>query len=106
MDMSWQALLQEAAATSFEKTADTLAAAENDNCACIDLHQQQIHELSKKILLLPHQGRVLLLSRYCFRLSPEETSLKQSDSRSRRKKGAKTQPQGLREKTIWKRVST
>ena len=28
MDMSWQALLQEAAATSFEKTADTLAAAE------------------------------------------------------------------------------
>ena len=57
MDMSWQALLQEAAATSFEKTADTLAAAENDNCACIDLHQQQIHELSKKILLLPHQGR-------------------------------------------------
>lgn len=27
MDMSWQALLQEAAATSFEKTADTLAAA-------------------------------------------------------------------------------
>ena len=53
MDMSWQALLQEAAATSFEKTADTLAAAENDNCACIDLHQQQIHELSKKILLLP-----------------------------------------------------
>lgn len=68
MDMSWQALLQEAAATSFEKTADTLAAAENDNCACIDLHQQQIHELSKKILLLPHQGRVLLLSRYGFRL--------------------------------------
>ena len=36
----------------------------------------------------------------------EATSLKQSDSRSRRKKGAKTQPQGLREKTIWKRVST
>lgn len=75
MDMSWQALLQEAAATSFEKTADTLAAAENDNCAYVDLHQQQIHELSKKILLLPHQGRVLLLSRYCFRLSPEETEM-------------------------------
>lgn len=75
MDMSWQALLQEAAATSLEKTADTLAAAENDNCACVDLHQQQIHELSKKILLLPHQGRVLLLSRYCFRLSPEETEM-------------------------------
>ena len=51
MDMSWQALLQEAAATSLEKTADTLAAAENDNCACVDFHQQQIHELSKKILL-------------------------------------------------------
>ena len=39
-------------------------------------------------------------------LSGERISLKQSDSRSRRKKGAKTQPQGLREKTIWKRVST
>lgn len=26
--------------------------------------------------------------------------MKQSDSRSRRKKGAKTQPQGLREKTM------
>lgn len=38
--------------------------------------------------------------------SREVASLKQSDSRSRRKKGAKTQPQGLREKTIWKRVST
>jgi hypothetical protein len=39
-------------------------------------------------------------------LLQKEISLKQSDSRSRRKKGAKTQPQGLREKTIWKRVST
>lgn len=75
MDMSWQALLQEAAATSFEKTADTLVAAENGSCACVDLHQQQIHELSKKILLLPYQGIVLLLSRYCFRLSPEETEM-------------------------------
>ena len=56
MDMSWQALLQEAAATSFEKTADTLAAAENDNCACIDLHQQQIHELSKKSCCCPIRG--------------------------------------------------
>lgn len=35
MDMSWQALLQEAAATSFEKTADTLAAAENDKLVLI-----------------------------------------------------------------------
>ena len=57
MDMSWQALLQEAAATSFEKTADTLAAAENDNCACIDLHQQQIHELSKKSCAAPSGAR-------------------------------------------------
>lgn len=41
-----------------------------------------------------------------FFLMRKFKSLKQSDSRSRRKKGAKTQPQGLREKTIWKRVST
>lgn len=75
MDMSWQAMLHDAAAVSFEKNADTLAAAENDDCISVDLHQSQIHELSKKILLLPHQGIVLLLSRYCFRLSPEETEM-------------------------------
>ena len=46
MDMSWQALLQEAAATSIEKTADTLAATAADflmgfptswTCATADL---------------------------------------------------------------------
>lgn len=73
MDMTWQALLQEAAATSFDNTADTLAAAENDGYICDDLSLSQVNELSEKILLLPQCGGTLLLSRYCFRLSPEET---------------------------------
>lgn len=73
MDMTWQALLQEAAATSFDNTADTLAAAENDGYICDDLSLSQVNELSGKILLLPQQAVTLLLSRYCFRLSPEET---------------------------------
>lgn len=33
----------------------------------------KIRELSEKILHLPHQEIALLFSRYCFRLSPEET---------------------------------
>ena len=73
MYMTWQALLQEAAATSFDNTADTLAAAENDGYICADLSLSQVNELSGKILLLPQQAVTLLLSRYCFRLSPEET---------------------------------
>lgn len=74
MDMSWQTLLQEAAAASFEKTADILAA-EDDGRACVDLQQSQLHELSEKILSLPDQGFTLLLSRYCFRLSPDEAEM-------------------------------
>lgn len=65
MDMAWQDLLQEAA-----KSLDNTVAEDN---ACADLSLSQIDELSKKILLLPQHGVTLLLSRYCFRLSPEET---------------------------------
>ena len=53
---------------------------------------------------LKHEGTASRRVNGTFYLLGE--SLKQSDSRSRRKKGAKTQPQGLRGKTIWKRVST
>lgn len=73
MDMTWQALLQEAAEASFDNTADTLAAAENDGYICADLSLSQVNELGGKILLLPQQAVTLLLSRYCFRLSPEKT---------------------------------
>lgn len=68
MDMTWQALLQEAAKTSLDNAAA-------EDAACADLSLSQIDELGKKILLLPHQGVTLLLSRYCFRLSPEETEM-------------------------------
>ena len=75
MDMNWQAMLREAADASFEKNIEALAAADNDAYSCVDLSQSKIWELSKKILLLPHPGIVLLFSRYCFQLSPEETEM-------------------------------
>lgn len=73
MDMNWQAMLREAADASFEKNIEPLAAADNDACSYVDLPKAKIQELSEKILRLPHQGIVLLFSRYCFRLSPKET---------------------------------
>ena len=72
MDMNWQAMLHEAANASFEKDIEVRAAADNDACSCVDLPKAKIRELSEKILHLPHQGIVLLFSRYCFRLSPKE----------------------------------
>lgn len=73
MDMNWQAMLRDAADASFEKNIESLAAADNDACSYVDLPKAKIQELSEKILRLPHQGIVLLFSRYCFRLSPKET---------------------------------
>lgn len=75
MDMNWQAMLHEAAKTSFENDIEVLAAADNDAYSCVDLSQEKIRKLSEQILLLPHQGTVLLFSRYCFCLSPEETEM-------------------------------
>ena len=72
MDMNWQAMLHEAADASFEKNIESLATADNDACSYADLPKAKIQELSEKILYLPHQGIVLLFSRYCFRLSPKE----------------------------------
>ena len=73
MDMSWQAMLREAANASFEKEIETLADAEHDTRSSVDLPQAKIRKLSEKILGLPHQGIALLFSRYCFRISPKET---------------------------------
>lgn len=73
MDMNWQAMLHEAANASFEKDIEVRAAADRCNCSCVELSQAKIRELNEKILHLPHQGIILLFSRYCFRLSPEET---------------------------------
>ena len=73
MDMNWQAMLHEAANASFEKDIEIRAAADNDAYSCVDLPKVKIRELSEKILRLPHQGIALLFSRYCFRLSPQET---------------------------------
>ena len=73
MDMNWQTMLHEAANASFEKDIEVRSAADNDACSCVDLPKAKIRELSEKILHLPHQGIVLLFSRYCFRLSPQET---------------------------------
>ena len=73
MDMNWQAMLHEAANASFEKDIEVRSAADNDADSCVDLPKAKIRELSEKILHLPHQGIVLLFSRYCFQLSPQET---------------------------------
>lgn len=74
MDMTWKSMLHEAAAASFEKDIKSFAV-DSISYSCVDLPQARIRELSEKVLLLPHQGIVLLFSRYCFRLSPEETEM-------------------------------
>ena len=74
MDMTWKSMLHEAAAASFEKNIKSFAV-DSISYSCVDLPQARIRELSDKILLLPHHGIVLLFSRYCFRLSPEETEM-------------------------------
>ena len=74
MDMTWKSMLHEAAAASFEKDIKSFAV-DSISDSCVDLPQARIRELSEKILLLPHHGIVLLFSRYCFRLSPEETEM-------------------------------
>ncbi len=75
MDMSWQAMLHEAATASFEKNIENCTAIDTDARTCVDLPQTKIRELSKKILNLPHQGIALLFSKYCFQLSPGKTEL-------------------------------
>ncbi len=75
MDMNWQTMLHEAANASFEKNIETIATADTDTFTCIDLPQAKIRELGEKILHLPHQGIILLFSRYCFQLSPKETEM-------------------------------
>ena len=71
MDIIWSLKLREAAAKSFEKDIDELAAAEEARF-CVDLSPVKVRELCDKILLLPHQGLALLFCRYCFLLSPED----------------------------------
>ncbi|MDB7921922.1 TfoX/Sxy family protein, partial [Flavonifractor plautii] len=52
-----------------------------------------------RLLVKPVKSAISLMPDANYELPYEGAkSLKQSDSRSRRKKGAKTQPQGLREK--------
>lgn len=74
MDMTWKSMLHEAAAASFEKDIKSFAV-DSISYSCVDLPQARIRELSEKVLLLPHQGIVLMFSRYCFRLSSEETEM-------------------------------
>ena len=74
MDMTWKSMLHEAAAASFEKDIKSFAV-DSISYSCVDLPQARIRELSEKVLLLPHHGIVLLFSRYCFHLSPEETEM-------------------------------
>lgn len=74
MDMTWKSMLHEAVAASFEKNIKSFAV-DSISYSCVDLPQARIRELSEKVLLLPHQGIVLMFSRYCFRLSSEEAEM-------------------------------
>ncbi len=74
MDMTWKSMLHEAVAASFEKDVKSFAV-DSISYSCVDLPQARIRELSEKVLLLPHQGIVLMFSRYCFRLSSEEAEM-------------------------------
>ena len=49
MDMSWQAMLHDAAAVSFEGNVESLAT-ENRTLSYVDLSHAQIQTLSEKIL--------------------------------------------------------
>ena len=75
VDMNWKAMLHKAADASFEKNIETLVATINESLSCVDLSKPRVRELSEKVLLLPHQGIVLMFSRYCFRLSSEEAEM-------------------------------
>lgn len=65
--------MKEAAAVSFEREAAAHANRAEENCSAVDLQREELQTLGAKLLLLPHQGMLLLFSRYCFHLSPEET---------------------------------
>ena len=43
MDMNWQAMLHEAANTSFEKDIEVRSAADNDAYSCVDLPVSYTH---------------------------------------------------------------
>ena len=73
MEKKWQAMLHEAADASFQKEIEVLAVMDSAAYSYVDLPQTALCTLSEKILLLPHQVIVLLFSRYCFYLSPEDT---------------------------------
>lgn len=73
MEKKWQVMLHEAADASFQKEIEVLAVMDSAAYSYVDLPQTALCTLSEKILLLPHQVIVLLFSRYCFYLSPEDT---------------------------------
>lgn len=73
MEMTLRDCLREASALSLKHDAEALGCSEPMPGASVDLPQDRIEELSRKMLLLPHEAVVLLLNRYSFRLSPADT---------------------------------
>lgn len=73
MEMTLRDCLREASALSLKHDAEALGCSEPMPGASVDLPRSRIEELSRKMLLLPHEAVVLLLNRYSFRLSPEDT---------------------------------
>lgn len=73
MEMTLRDCLREASALSLKHDAEALGCSEPMPGASVDLPRSRIEELSRKMLLLPHEAVVLLLNRYSFRLSPADT---------------------------------
>lgn len=74
MDMNWQTMLHEAANASFEKDIEVRSAADNDAYSCVDLTESKDPRIKRKDSALGRiRELILLFSRYCFRLSPQET---------------------------------
>lgn len=73
MDMTLRDCLREATRISLQKDLADLERSDMASILSMDLPEDKIKELSRKMLFLPHEGVVLMLSKYCFELSPADT---------------------------------
>lgn len=73
MDMTLRDCLREATKISLQQDLADLERSDMASILSVDLLEDKIKELSRKMLFLPHEGVVLMLSKYCFELSPADT---------------------------------
>lgn len=73
MDMTLRDCLREAVKISLQQDLADLERSDMASILSVDLPEDKIKELSRKMLFLPHEGVVLMLSKYCFEFSPADT---------------------------------